>query len=159
MGIHPALSSTTSNNILQSIRGQIKQQWRTLRLKLNVKIWGMKIANSTITTVMPQTKPPTHLLPSARTRTHTPLYSHYRSSIFVQAGLVFARRKHVCEISVGCASCDVKQQAEKPPHKLFIGKAAVLCHQPPFLFCFTERLTTEAHIQLFPTPIFFFPVI
>lgn len=101
MGIHPALSSTTSNNILQSIRGQIKQQWRTLRLKLNVKIWGMKIANSTITTVMFD-KPNLPLTFSLqRARTHTPLYSHYRSSIFVQAGLVFARRKHVCEISGG----------------------------------------------------------
>ena len=105
MESHPVLSSTTSNNILQSIRGQIKQQWRTVRLKLYVKIWGMKIANSTITTVMfdKPNLPLTFSLQHARTHTctHTPLYSHYRSIIFVQAGLVLARRKHVCEISGG----------------------------------------------------------
>ena len=105
MESHPVLSSTTSNNILQSIRGQIKQQWRTVRLKLYVKTWGMKIANSTITTVMfdKPNLPLTFSLQRAHTHTctYTPLYSHYRSIIFVQAGLVLARRKHVCEISGG----------------------------------------------------------
>lgn len=48
------LSILTSSNIPQSMKGQIKQQWRTVRdwLKLHVKIWGVKIANSNITIVM-----------------------------------------------------------------------------------------------------------
>ena len=55
---------------------------------------------------------------------------------------------------VGQASCDVKQQAEKPPHKLFIGKAAIL---PPASIFVYRNTNTEAHIQLFShTYLFFF---
>ena len=59
---------------------------------------------------------------------------------------------------VGQASCDVKQQAEKPPHQLFIGKAAIL--PPASIFLFYRKTNTEAHMQLFShTYLFFSPVI
>lgn len=127
----------------------------TLRLKLNVKIWGMKIANSTITPCL--TNQTSHSPSPFSAHAHTHPCTHIgRSSIFVQAGLVFARRKHVCEISGGTGHHVMSNSKQSPPHKYLLGRP---CHQPPF-FCFTERPTTEAHIQLFPTPIFFFfPVI
>ena len=59
---------------------------------------------------------------------------------------------------VGQASCDVKQQAEKPPHKLFIGKAAVL---PPASIFLVYRKTNHrsTYSTFFPHLSFFFPVI
>lgn len=48
---------------------------------------------------------------------------------------------------VGWASCDVKWQAEKGPHKLIIRKTAIL--SPVSMFLLYKSAELEAYIHLF----------